>query len=326
MARPTMLATCLISMIPLLISPPPRSDDETASHPRIGVVTPEGPEGTRLAEVLKAEGEKRGYEILEAPPELRRQGQQPACQWLLEHQVQGLIARPASETGWSATLARAAKDGVPVVAIGSEIREEPAADGDRTQHSAELVRILPDFAQQGDAAGRWMLRNLPKGAGVVELRGVGSDTSTLERQGGFTGALAATRSLRLVATIAAGPDQASRLTQALDAKDSRIGAIFAHDVRTAKLAADPHAADLRIVWIDEGDGGPEALANVTGAVIECDPPVERVVFDALDRRRLGVRLPPTIQLRTVVIERQGRPRPKSDGTAAPVAPASPAAK
>lgn len=305
-----MLVASLISLLAFI---PPAGSDAPAPPPRmrLGLVTGDGPEGTRLADVLAAEGTRRGYEIAAAPPEIRSQGQKQACAWLLDHGVKALIARPASEGGWNLVLAEADRRAVPVIAINAPMLEEPIADEPARSDEkpmARTVRLTADFQQQGDAAGRWMLRTLRADSSVIELRGRPGETCTIERQAGFTAALATTRSIRLIATLAAEPTQDERLRRLLEKPDSKVEAVFAHDVRVAKMAAraigELPDTKIRLVWIDEGDGGPDVLHDVDGATIESNPPVERVLFDAIDRWRLGVRLPAAIPLRTVVIERR----------------------
>ena len=253
----------------------------------------------RLAQTasLKAEAQKRGYELVVTDAQGQTSKQVSDVEDLVARGVDLLLLAPREYEGLAPALQAAREAKIPVVLID---REAAGAPGD------DFVTFIgSNFVEQGERAGEWLAQETGGQAKIVELTGTPGSSVAIDRAKGFRQALARHPGMQVVASQTGDFSRAagqSVMQNLIQSKGREITAVYAHNdemalgaIEALKAAGMKPGADVKVISIDGERAALEAIARgELGATVESNPRFGPVAFDTIEKIRRGETIPPKI--------------------------------
>ncbi|MGB2824365.1 MAG: ABC transporter substrate-binding protein [Phycisphaerae bacterium] len=245
---------------------------------------------------IKAEAEKRGFDLRFADAQQKQENQIKALRSFIAQQVDIIAFSPVVETGWEPVLREISKAGIPVILTDRGV--------DVTDHSLYVTFIGSDFIEEGRRAAKWFVDNTTGDVKVFELRGTPGASCAIDRKKGFEEAIAKEPRIKIVKSQD-GNFERGRGKEVMEAfiktkEGKAFNALFAHNddmalgaIQAMKEAGLKPGVDIKIVSIDAVKAAFEAMiAGELNCTVECNPLIGPQLLDlveALIKKRLVIK-------------------------------------
>ncbi|MGO2353233.1 MAG: ABC transporter substrate-binding protein [Marinomonas foliarum] len=240
---------------------------------------------TSETESIKAEAERRGYDLKFSDAQQKQENQIKAVRSFIAQGVDGILLAPVVETGWDQVLKEAQRAKIPVVLIDRGV----AADS-----SLYLTKVASDFKEEGALAASWLAAETNGRCNIVELQGSVGSSAAIDRKTGFDAVIGnfpnmtITRSQSGSFTRAGGKEVMESFLKA-EGGAKNICALFAHNddmalgaILAMKEAGVKPTKDILVVSIDAVPDIFKAMADgEANATIELNPHLGGPAFDAI---------------------------------------------
>jgi galactofuranose transport system substrate-binding protein len=246
----------------------------------------------RVAETrsMQDEAEERGVQLRVADARGQQEEQVRALKAFVAQRVDAILLAPKTETGWDAVLRDVAEAKIPVVLVdrGVEV-DDPAL---------YATLIASDFVEEGRMAARWLVDRTGGECRIVELQGTVGSAPAIDRQRGFMEVAAQNPGVQVLLTQS-GEFSISKGKEVMEAflkaKGDEIQAVYAHNddmALGAIQAIEAHGrkpgTEVLVISIDGGRAAFEAMAaGKLNAVVECNPLLGPLAFDAIEKLHRG---------------------------------------
>jgi ribose transport system substrate-binding protein len=274
-----------------------RDKNKTAStdkpKPLIGVslLTLTNPFFKEMGDTMRAEGEKRGYEVVITSGEFDPANQKDQVKDFLVRKASAIILTPCDSKSVGTAIIEANSAGVPVF----------TADIASIAPGAKVVcHIATDNYEGGKVAGRAMVELL-NGKGKVAILDHPEVESVLMRTKGFSEEVAKAPGIQIVARLPGGGarDRSFAAAQDILQAHSDLDAIFAINDPSAlgAIAAIEKAAKIGRIKVIGFDGQPEAKQAVKdgkmyATVLQHPQQIATATIEAIAKYMSGERVPP----------------------------------
>lgn len=250
---------------------------------------------------MKIEAQKRGIELKLADAGGKLESQIQALHSFLKQKVDAVILAPKTRLGFEPVLRELAAAKIPVVLVDR---------GVECDDSLYATLIASDFTEEGRMAARWLVANTGGDVRVAELEGTAGSDPAIERKKGFHEVVDQEPRIQVVKSQNAGFNliQGKEVMEAiLKAEQGRIDAVYAHNddmamgaIQAIEAAGKKSGTHVLVVSIDGTRAAVQAIVDGKhDAVIECNPLLGPMAFDAVEKAVKGVEL----DKRTVVTDR-----------------------
>jgi len=283
-----------------------------SAPPRVGVALPTEatPFYQDLTRGLRSAAESLGFELQVFVADGSAERQTAQVDSLITRRVDAIVLAPVGSHGIGSAVAAANQMRIPVFTM-----ETPADSGRVVTH------VTSDHRQGGRVLGEYVARRLDGGGNVVILDQP-TEAIVRDRVAGFLEALARYPNIRVVARPAVERGQrdvARRRMADLLATGQRIDAVFgtSDDCALGALAAVQAAgtggpASLIVVGFDATPEARTAISGRTALVADAahDPvTIGRRTIEAVATHLRGGTVPPFVQVRVGLVERDSQPAP-----------------
>ncbi len=246
---------------------------------------------TSETESIKAEAEKRGYDLKFSDAQQKQENQIKAVRSFIAQGVDGILLAPVVETGWDQVLKEAQRAKIPVVLVDRGV----AADS-----SLYLTKVASDFKEEGALAASWLAAKTNARCNIVELQGTVGSSAAIDRKEGFDSVIANFPNMKIIRsqsgdfTRAGGKEVMESFLKA-EGGAGNICALFAHNddmalgaILAIKEAGLQPAKDIIVVSIDAVPDIFKAMADgEANATIELNPHLGGPAFDAIIAAQSG---------------------------------------
>ncbi|WP_421855475.1 ABC transporter substrate-binding protein [Marinomonas sp.] len=240
---------------------------------------------TSETESIKAEAERRGYDLKFSDAQQKQENQIKAVRSFIAQGVDGILLAPVVETGWDQVLKEAQRAKIPVVLIDRGV----AADS-----SLYLTKVASDFKEEGALAASWLAAKTNGRCNIVELQGSVSSSAAIDRKTGFDAVIGNFPNMTIIRsqsgsfTRAGGKEVMESFLKA-EGGAKNICALFAHNddmalgaILAMKEAGVKPTKDILVVSIDAVPDIFKAMADgEANATIELNPHLGGPAFDAI---------------------------------------------
>ncbi|NVK74249.1 MAG: ABC transporter substrate-binding protein [Oceanospirillaceae bacterium] len=240
---------------------------------------------TSETESIKAEAERRGYDLKFSDAQQKQENQIKAVRSFIAQGVDGILLAPVVETGWDQVLKEAKRARIPVVLIDRGV----AADS-----SLYLTKVASDFKEEGALAASWLAAKTNGRCNIVELQGSVGSSAAIDRKTGFDSIISNFPNMTIIRsqsgsfTRAGGKEVMESFLKA-EGGAKNICALFAHNddmalgaILAMKEAGVKPTKDILVVSIDAVPDIFKAMADgEANATIELNPHLGGPAFDAI---------------------------------------------
>ncbi len=242
-----------------------------------------------LQDEAKARGITLNFVDCQSKPEL----QIKAVHDFITQKVDAIIIAPIKSTGWDETLKDAKAAGIPVII------EDRNVDADK---SLFKCFIGSDFTKEGQMVAEWLIKKTGGKGNIIELYGEPGSAAAENRHKAFADAIAKT-DLKIIDSQSGQfqRDKGKEVMEAMlkaHAKGS-FDIVYAHNddmalgaIQAIEAAGLKPGTDLMVVSIDgEKEAVQAVAAGKINCVVECNPMVGPLVFDAVQKVLAGQDVP-----------------------------------
>jgi galactofuranose transport system substrate-binding protein len=244
---------------------------------------------------LRAEAQKRGYEIVVTDAQDQTSKQVADVEDLIARQVDVILLAPREFEGLAPALQAAKEANIPVILVDRE------AEG---QAGEDFVTFLgSNFVEQGRRAAEWLVRETGGTAGIVELTGTPGSSVAADRAKGFREVIAQHPGMKILASQtgefsrANGQRVMQNIAQSLG---TQITAVYAHNdemvlgaIQALRAAGRHPGQDVKLVSIDGERAALEAIQRgELGATVESNPRFGPIAFETIEQIRNRQPVPP----------------------------------
>lgn len=250
----------------------------------------------RTAETIsiKTEAKKRGYNLKFADAQGKQENQIKAIRSFIAQGVDGIILAPLVVSGWDRVLKEAKRARIPVVLVdrGIEVKDK----------SLYVTQISSDFILEGRLAASWLAAETSGIANIVELQGATGADPAILRKKGFAQVVDLFPKMNVIKSQTGewSTTKGKEVMEAfLKAEGRKIDAVYAHNDNMAigaimaieEYGLRPHK-DIKVIGIDAVKAGFELLAEEKmSALVECNPLLGPLAFDAVEKAIRGESMP-----------------------------------
>ncbi len=242
---------------------------------------------------LKSEAAKRGITLKFVDAQSKPENQISAVRNFVTQKVDAIIIAPLVSTGWEPVLKEAKDANIPVIVEDRSIDADP---------SLYKCFIGSDFIKEGHMVAEWLVKATGGKGRILELSGEPGSAAAEDRKKAFAEGIAGSPGLQIIDSQSGyfKRDQGKQVMEALLKKHGKDWDIlYAHndDMALGAIQAIEEAGlkpgkDVMVLSID---GEQEAVQAVVdgkiNCVVECNPGVGPVVFDALQKILAGQPVP-----------------------------------
>jgi len=242
---------------------------------------------------LKSEAAKRGITLKFVDAQSKPENQISAVRNFITQHVDAIIIAPIVSTGWGPVLKEAKDANIPVLV------EDRSIDADASLYKCF---IGSDFIKEGHMAAEWLVKATGGKGRILELSGEPGSAAAEDRKKAFAEGIASSPELKIIDSQSGyfKRDQGKQVMEALLKKHGKDWDIlYAHndDMALGAIQAIQEAGlkpgkDVMVISID---GEKEAVQSIVdgkiNCVVECNPGVGPVVFDALAKIIAGQTVP-----------------------------------
>lgn len=252
--------------------------------------------GWRTSETasIKAEAERRGYNLKFSDAQQKQENQIKAVRSYIAQGVDGILLAPVVETGWDQVLKEAKRARIPVVLIDRGVAADP---------SLYLTKIASDFKEEGALAASWLAAKTNGRCNIVELQGSVGSSAAIDRKAGFDSLISNFPNMTIIRsqsgsfTRAGGKEVMESFLKA-EGGAKNICALFAHNddmalgaILAMKEAGIKPTKDILVVSIDAVPDIFKAMADgEANATIELNPHLGGPAFDAIIASQKGAKV------------------------------------
>ena len=240
---------------------------------------------TSETESIKAEAERRGYDLKFSDAQQKQENQIKAVRSFIAQGVDGILLAPVVETGWDQVLKEAKRAKIPVVLIDRGVAADP---------SLYLTKVASDFKEEGSLAASWLAAKTNGRCNIVELQGSVGSSAAIDRKTGFDSIISNFPNMTIIRsqsgnfTRAGGKEVMESFLKA-EGGAKNICALFAHNddmalgaILAMKEAGVKPTKDILVVSIDAVPDIFKAMADgEANATIELNPHLGGPAFDAI---------------------------------------------
>ncbi|MCS7486073.1 ABC transporter substrate-binding protein [Marinomonas arctica] len=240
---------------------------------------------TSETESIKAEAERRGYDLKFSDAQQKQENQIKAVRSFIAQGVDGILLAPVVETGWDQVLKEAQRANIPVVLIDRGVAADP---------SLYLTKVASDFKEEGALAASWLAAQTNGRCNIVELQGSVGSSAAIDRKTGFDSVISNFPNMTIIRsqsgnfTRAGGKEVMESFLKA-EGGAKNICALFAHNddmalgaILAMKEAGIKPSKDIIVVSIDAVPDIFKAMADgEANATIELNPHLGGPAFDAI---------------------------------------------
>ncbi|MCW4629284.1 ABC transporter substrate-binding protein [Marinomonas sp. KJ51-3] len=246
---------------------------------------------TSETESIKAEAERRGYDLKFSDAQQKQENQIKAVRSFIAQGVDGILLAPVVETGWDQVLKEAQRANIPVVLIDRGVAADP---------SLYLTKVASDFKEEGALAASWLAAQTNGRCNIVELQGSVGSSAAIDRKTGFDSVISNFPNMTIIRsqsgnfTRAGGKEVMESFLKA-EGGAKNICALFAHNddmalgaILAMKEAGIKPSKDIIVVSIDAVPDIFKAMADgEANATIELNPHLGGPAFDAILAHQKG---------------------------------------
>jgi simple sugar transport system substrate-binding protein len=252
--------------------------------------------GWRTSETasIKAEAERRGYNLKFSDAQQKQENQIKAVRSYIAQGVDGILLAPVVETGWDQVLKEAKRAQIPVVLIDRGVAADP---------SLYLTKIASDFKEEGALAASWLAAKTNGRCNIVELQGSVGSSAAIDRKAGFDSLISNFPNMTIIRsqsgsfTRAGGKEVMESFLKG-EGGAKNICALFAHNddmalgaILAMKEAGIKPVKDILVVSIDGVPDIFKAMADgEANATIELNPHLGGPAFDAILASQKGAKV------------------------------------
>jgi len=244
---------------------------------------------------LKAEAQKRGYDIVVTDAQDQTAKQVSDVEDLIARGVNVILLAPREYEGLSPALQAAKDANIPVILVDREAEGKAGED--------YVTFLGSNFVDQGRRAAEWLVKETGGNAGIVELTGTPGASVAVDRSKGFHDVIAQHPGMKIIASQtgefsrANGQRVMQNLAQSLG---KQITAVYAHNDEMAlgalealRSAGLQPGRDVRVVSIDGERAALEAIQRgELGATVESNPRFGPIAFETIEQVRHHQPVPP----------------------------------
>lgn len=243
---------------------------------------------------IRAEAEKRGYNLIYTDAHEQTQQQNADVLYLIGEKVDYLILAPREYDAFGAAFKAAQKAKIPVILVDRDAAGKPGVD--------YITLISSDFIREGERAAEWLVKKCKGRANIVELSGTAGSSVARDRAIGFRRVIGRYPQMKIIASQNAEfmrvPGQ-KVMEGIIQAKGRQITAVFAHNdemaigaIQALKAAGMIPGKEVILVSVDgEKDALKAIIAGELGATVECNPRFGKITFDVIEKHRRGEKIP-----------------------------------
>ena len=263
----------------------------------VGFAQMESDNPWRLAQTasLKAEAEKRGYQLVVTDAQGQTAKQVSDVEDLIARRVKVILLAPREYQGLVPALQAARQAKIPVILVDREAAGTPGQD--------YVTFLGSNFVDQGRRAADWLAKTTNGRATVVELTGTPGSSVARDRAQGFREEIAKHPGMKVVASQtgdfsrAKGQQVMRNVAQSLGAS---FTAVYAHNdemalgaIEALKAAGRAPGRDVTVVSVDGERAALEAIQRgELGATVESNPRFGPLAFETVEQVRRGEPVPP----------------------------------
>lgn len=222
-----------------------------------------------------------------------------AIRSFVQQRVNVIAFSPVVRTGWDAVLLEAKNAGIPVILTDRAV--------DTQEKDVYKTFLGADFVAEGRRAGEWVVKQYAAAPGpvnIVQLEGTTGADPAIERNTGFTQAIAANPNLKVIASQS-GDFTRSGGKQVMEAflkANPKIDMVFAQNddmglgaMEAIEAAGLKPGQDIKIVAVDATHDGMQALADGKfNFLVECNPLLGPQLMDLAKQVVAGDPVPPRV--------------------------------
>ncbi|SBS28237.1 ABC transporter periplasmic-binding protein YtfQ precursor [Marinomonas spartinae] len=255
---------------------------------------------TSETESIKAEAERRGYNLKFSDAQQKQENQIKAVRSFIAQGVDGILLAPVVETGWDQVLKEAKRAHIPVVLVDRGVDANP---------DLYLTKVASDFREEGALAASWLAAKTNGKCNIVELQGTVGSSAAIDRKAGFDAVISNFPNMKIIRsqsgdfTRAGGKEVMESFLKAESNPKKDICALFSHNddmalgaILAMKEAGIKPSKDILVVSID---GVPDIFKAMmdgeSNATIELNPHLGAPAFDAILAYRAGKTVPKWIK-------------------------------
>jgi ribose transport system substrate-binding protein len=250
-----------------------------------------------MGDAMKAEGEKRGYDVVITAGEMDAARQKDQVNDFIVKKVSAIILCPCDSRSVGTSIAEANKAGIPV--FTADIASMDKA-------SKVVTHIATDNYAGGKLAGQAMVEALG-GKGKVAIIDHPEVESVIQRTKGFREVVEKEKGMQIVAQLPGGAarDSAYKVAQDILEKHSDLDGIFCINDPTAfgAIAAIEKAGRQAKIKVISFDGQLEAKQDVKAGKIYAEPvqypeKIGEITVQTIAKYMAGEKTPPQILIPT----------------------------
>lgn len=244
---------------------------------------------TAETDSIKAEAEKRGYELKFSDAQQKQENQIKAIRSFIQQKVDAIVVAPAVSSGWDTVFKEAQDAKIPVILV------DRGVDCDESLYS---TFIGSDFIQEGKDACIELAKAMGDKGNIVELQGTVGASAATDRQKGFAEELKNHPNMKIIKTQSGDFARAKGkevMESFLKSDAKNIQGVFAHNddmgmgaIQAIEEAGLKPGADIKLVGIDGIKDAFQAMVDGKyNASVECNPLLGPQVFDAAEKLSKG---------------------------------------
>lgn len=266
----------------------------TKAPKKVGFAQTESNNPWRLAQTasMKAEAEKRGYELVYTDAAGSAAKQVADVDSMIAQKVDAIFLAPREEKPLAQAVLKAKAAGIPVILLDRNVDQTIAKPGE------DFVTFIgSDFIEEGKRAAEWLIKATNGTAKIIELEGTTGSSPANDRKKGFDDRIKSEAGMQILASQTGdfARDKGRQVMETLLQAHPDVTAVYAHNdemaigaIAALEAAGKVPGKDVIVVSIDgEKDALQAIIDGKLGASVECNPRFGPSAFDTLEKYAKG---------------------------------------